>query len=993
MLTNPNKELVARAENGDVEAIKELASFFRESDEEIDQRKAFMLYQKANEISGGDPITMSHLASCYCDGIGTDRDTAKGLKMFREAAESEDSTVQYLFACKLKENNDPECVEWFEKVYFKGEIMSASAAYVIASIYKEGIIGGSDQPKHLEYLWKAAEGGYKDALHELSEIYSKINEPEKIKESILSLKKLAHAGSVDAAKALANLYLNNEYVEKNIPKAFEWAGIAAKNGDPEFAYEFAFEIKDENLYDRLKCLEFAAQKNHLKAIRYVASIYEIADEVRDIETAKSYYIRALELNDSSVLLSLSYITGTSQEGKDEYFRIVKASADNGSAAAIMEMHNIYRNGYYIAKDESKARDYLEKAVKAEYPSALCAIGSYYANGDFGYPKDIQTALSFWTKATEGKDGTAAELIGNYYQDGTSVPRNIDAAIDWYNKAIEYDNPRGYYEIGSIYEKIEFGRQDYDKSLYYYTKGHECHNVSSTLALAKKYEEGTGVEADPFKAFDFFKHAADHGFDKDIIVKVATLCLEGKGTEVNPVMAVEYLERVQYLRDADVLDMLNKARSKCTPEALLEHSIKEAEKGNHKAEYELYELYAGGKGIPQDSAKALEYLKKSADGRYGVALDKLGEIEIGRSNYILAAEYWEKAIQIGCYSHMYTLASLYIEGNYGIQQDTQRGAELMRRAAELGNSDAQNELGLLYYQGKIVPQNYAEAFKWVQMSANANSALAQNNLGMFYKQGIGCVANSAMAASWYEKASNQGYFNATVCYAYMLYRGDGVAKQPKRTEMLFRSILDTKGLSKSDPELYKNTLYDLASLYTDDLNDPFAAFSLWKELADLGNPTAQYNLGVFYLKGTGTSKNREKAKACFSRALTDGVKEAQSCLDLIKQEENIEEMERRQRNVQEYAQRVQSRGCYVATAVYGSYDCPEVWVLRRFRDYKLSAIKSGRAFIKLYYKISPVCVKCFGKTKVFNCLFKSILDKMVNKLRSEGYNDLPYYDKE
>lgn len=139
MLTNPNKELVARAENGDVEAIKELASFFRESDEEIDQRKAFMLYQKANEISGGDPITMSHLASCYCDGIGTDRDTAKGLKMFREAAESEDSTVQYLFACKLKENNDPECVEWFEKVYFKGEIMSASAAYVIASIYKEGM--------------------------------------------------------------------------------------------------------------------------------------------------------------------------------------------------------------------------------------------------------------------------------------------------------------------------------------------------------------------------------------------------------------------------------------------------------------------------------------------------------------------------------------------------------------------------------------------------------------------------------------------------------------------------------------------------------------------------------------------------------------------------------------------------------------------------------------------------------------------------------------
>ncbi len=25
------------------------------------------------------------------------------------------------------------------------------------------------------------------------------------------------------------------------------------------------------------------------------------------------------------------------------------------------------------------------------------------------------------------------------------------------------------------------------------------------------------------------------------------------------------------------------------------------------------------------------------------------------------------------------------------------------------------------------------------------------------------------------------------------------------------------------------------------------------------------------------------------------------------------------------------GCYIATCVYGSYDCPEVWTLRRFRD--------------------------------------------------------------
>lgn len=34
------------------------------------------------------------------------------------------------------------------------------------------------------------------------------------------------------------------------------------------------------------------------------------------------------------------------------------------------------------------------------------------------------------------------------------------------------------------------------------------------------------------------------------------------------------------------------------------------------------------------------------------------------------------------------------------------------------------------------------------------------------------------------------------------------------------------------------------------------------------------------------------------------------------------------------------GCYVATAVYGSYNCPQVWILRRYRDFYLANKKYG-----------------------------------------------------
>lgn len=86
------------------------------------------------------------------------------------------------------------------------------------------------------------------------------------------------------------------------------------------------------------------------------------------------------------------------------------------------------------------------------------------------------------------------------------------------------------------------------------------------------------------------------------------------------------------------------------------------------------------------------------------------------------------------------------------------------------------------------------------------------------------------------------------------------------------------------------------------------------------------------------------------------------------------------------------GCYVATCVYGSYDCPEVWTLRRFRDDTLGSTWYGRAFIRTYYAISPTLVKWFGHTDWFKSMWRGTLDKMVNTLKTKGVEDTPYNDK-
>lgn len=99
-----------------------------------------------------------------------------------------------------------------------------------------------------------------------------------------------------------------------------------------------------------------------------------------------------------------------------------------------------------------------------------------------------------------------------------------------------------------------------------------------------------------------------------------------------------------------------------------------------------------------------------------------------------------------------------------------------------------------------------------------------------------------------------------------------------------------------------------------------------------------------------------------------------------------------KSVSASASKSSSSGCYIATCVYGSYDCPNVWTLRRFRDNTLDRTPFGRAFIKCYYAVSPTLVRLFGNTKWFRGFWKSVLDRFVARLNKNGVENTRYTDK-
>ncbi len=77
------------------------------------------------------------------------------------------------------------------------------------------------------------------------------------------------------------------------------------------------------------------------------------------------------------------------------------------------------------------------------------------------------------------------------------------------------------------------------------------------------------------------------------------------------------------------------------------------------------------------------------------------------------------------------------------------------------------------------------------------------------------------------------------------------------------------------------------------------------------------------------------------------------------------------------------GCYIATAVYGSYDAEPVLVFRRYRDERLARHAFGRAFIRSYYAVSPPLARYFAGRTALNRLARRLLDSLAKLLDDAG----------
>lgn len=116
------------------------------------------------------------------------------------------------------------------------------------------------------------------------------------------------------------------------------------------------------------------------------------------------------------------------------------------------------------------------------------------------------------------------------------------------------------------------------------------------------------------------------------------------------------------------------------------------------------------------------------------------------------------------------------------------AETHARAGQ-GDADAQYELGIMYAEGRGVPQNDAVAFAWYRQAAEQGVAAAQFNVGLMYSAGRGVPRDEAEAVTWYQEAAAQGLAEAQVNLGVIFAAGQVVVSDLVTAYIYFSHALD------------------------------------------------------------------------------------------------------------------------------------------------------------------------------------------------------------
>ena len=657
-----------------------------------------------------DSSAQFQLGVKYYNGDGVEQSYEEAVKWFTKSAENGHSQAQYNLAVMyedgegVKQNID-EAVKWYKESAKNGNNDSIEALKELGIDYKK-------EPTTPEEQFQFANDCYKEKKYE---------------EAIKWCKKSAEQGHTKAQHTLAKMYYKGQGVKQDYEESFKWFGKSIENGTAKDQYDLGMryykgEQVKQNYKEAIKWFEKSAKQGHIEAQYNLGTIYYNGNIVeQNYEEAIKWFIKSAEQGNSKAQYNLGamYEAGEGvKENIEEAIKWYKKSADQGNNDSIEALKEL---GIDFKKDEELVV-FVDPDEEITDPDEQFKLGlKYYTGRDV--KKDFSKAFKLFKKSADQGNVQAMFKVGSMYEDGEGVGQNNRLAYEYFSKSAEKENPQGQFRLGNM------------------------------------YYEGKGVEKSLLMAFKCFLKSAKQGHS-EAQCKVADMYINGEGTVRSREKAIEWYTKSAnfgFINAKKALEKLN-AEKVNLEKINLEKNSQKSISVNLKKNIE-----------PVDNNKPVDNKKEEND----IALYSLGLMyyDSDEPNYEEAFKCFMNLAKNGNSQAQYNLGVMYENGE-GTELNIEKAIKWYRKSAENGDEDAKEALKdlelnrnrdknkeaiIIYNLGMKDYRKgfYKEAFSKFLNSAQLGNSQAQYNLGVMYENGEGAEANIEKAKKWYEKASENG----------------------------------------------------------------------------------------------------------------------------------------------------------------------------------------------------------------------------------------------
>jgi TPR repeat protein len=461
-------------------------------------------------------------------------------------------------------------------------------------------------------------------------------------------------------------------------------------------------------------------------------------------------------------------------------------------------------------------------------------------------------------------------LGRCYEEAQGVVQNLADAVHWYGLAAQQSHVQAQSRLGLIYLSASL------PAAAIATAGKSSLEPARTInsTLGESFKQGFTVTQNLPAAFMWNQRAAEAG-DADAQARLGTQYIRGIGTEANPTLGTHWLEKSAQqgcLSGMAQLGMLHagaySANNK-TPSVAL-HWLHRAAKQDHaEAQYWLGMVLMQASNseaadIPVAERNPLLWIKKSAQQGYLLAMGQLGVMywrdQPNEQDLGLAETWLRRAAGRGHVQAMRWLGQLLLEqpNNDGVD-----AANLIRQAAEAGDTAAASLLAELYLEAKGLPRDAMEAERWLTRAGKDARPQAMTALAGLQAHSMPNDQGYAQAANWLRKAADTGHLAARFTLGSIYMRGKGVPADPQEAANWYLQAAQAGSVSAA---FYLGMLYADAS--TPVHNDRQALH--WLNTASLGgHALAHCNAALMVMTGRGQAKDASKAVVMLASAAGKG----------------------------------------------------------------------------------------------------------------------------